>query len=137
MAIKGASGFSRPPIVASKGKVAGGARLWIVGVDSLKATIFARLQRGSAIRFSADLEGVFYEQLSSERLVVRYKRGQPTRQFVRDPGRRAEALDALVYATAAHAALGRINFDERERQLAEATPPAKPPSVYKSEWMTR
>ncbi len=137
MAIKGASGFSRPPIVASKSKAAGGARLWICGVDSLKATIFGRLQRGSAIRFSADLEGVFFEQLSSERMVVRYKRGQPTRQFVRVPGRRAEALDAFTYAHAAHAALGRVNTDQRLAELSQPVPPARPPSVYKSEWMER
>jgi phage terminase large subunit GpA-like protein len=137
MASKGASGWQRPPIVASTGKVQRGARLWICGIDPLKATIFSRLQRGSAIRFSADVEGVFFEQLSSERMVVRYKRGQPTRQFVRVPGRRAEALDALVYAHAAFAALGRVNFDARLAELSQPTPPAKPPSVFPSAWMSR
>ena len=50
MAIKGASG-TRPAIVASRSKVKGG-RLWIVGVDGVKSTIFDRLQRGRMIRFS-------------------------------------------------------------------------------------
>ena len=33
--------------------------------------------------------------------VVRYERGMPVRPFEREPGARAEALDALVYAAAA------------------------------------
>ena len=41
MAIKGVAG-ARPSIQASKGKVRGG-RLWLVGVDTVKTTIFSRL----------------------------------------------------------------------------------------------
>src|SRR5262249_18262575 len=47
MAVKGASG-TRPSIVVSAGKVKGG-RLWIVGTDTIKTTLFSRLSRGASI----------------------------------------------------------------------------------------
>jgi phage terminase large subunit GpA-like protein len=50
--------------------------------------------------------------------VVRYKRGLPIRRFERISGRaRAEALDCLVYAFAARAAVASVNFDVREERL--------------------
>jgi phage terminase large subunit GpA-like protein len=79
----------------------------------VKATLFARLARGRSVRFSESLESSFYEQLASERLVVRYSRGQPVRLFERIPGKRAESLDSLVYATAARAA---VNIPLEARQ---------------------
>jgi len=136
LATKGAPSFARPLIQVSKGKVAGGARLWICGSDTAKAAVFARL-RGPSIRFSSDLDSTFFEQLASERLITRYRRGQPVRQFVRVAGRRAESLDALAYSFCAKAALGVVNFGERERELAQSTPPTKPPAVLRSEWMSR
>src|SRR5262249_51675627 len=54
---------------------------------------------GSKRRWSdgrgATLEAAYFEQLTCERLIVRYQRGQPVRRFERIPGRRAEALDCL------------------------------------------
>lgn len=132
MAGKGVPG-TRPAIAVSQGKVKGG-RLWIVGVDGLKATIISRLSRGSTIRFSNTLEPAYYEQLASERRVIRYSRGQPVRQFVRKAGARAEALDALVYAFAARHAVP-ITFDAREQELRSATPPTPAPTVIRSRWL--
>ncbi|WP_025036207.1 phage terminase large subunit family protein [Bradyrhizobium sp. DOA9] len=129
---KGASG-TRPGFVVSRTKK--GARLAIVGVDVLKSAIFDRLARGAAIRFSNLLAPVYFEQLASERRVVRYKRGQPSRRFERIPGRRAEALDALVYAHAARQAV-QINFDQRASELA-AAPVPNMPAVIRSNWMSR
>ena len=63
MAIKGASG-SRPSIQVASGKVKGG-RLWIVGTDTIKTTLFNRMQRGASIRFRQSLAPEYYEQLSS------------------------------------------------------------------------
>jgi hypothetical protein len=42
MAIKSVSG-ARPSIQVSRGKVKGG-RLWLVGTDTVKTTLFSRLQ---------------------------------------------------------------------------------------------
>lgn len=114
MAIKGMAG-QRPAMQVSGGKVKGG-RLWIVGVDTVKTTVFTRLQRAQGIRFSNTLEAVYFDQLASERRVVRYKRGAPVRAFERIPGKRAEALDALVYAWAARHAL-QIPLGQREDDL--------------------
>ena len=78
VAIKGAPG-NRPPIERAGSKTKTGARLWIVGVDTLKTQLFARLAREGLVRFSAELPPVWFEQLASERAVLRYRRGQPVR----------------------------------------------------------
>lgn len=112
---KGMAG-NRPGFAMAKGKRIGG-KLAIIGVDVLKSTIFEKLQRGSTIRFSDSLEPVFFEQLASERRVIRYVRGQPVRRFERISTRaRAEALDAMVYAFAARQAV-TVSYDGRERAL--------------------
>jgi phage terminase large subunit GpA-like protein len=133
MAIKGVFG-SRPALEASKSAIGGGrtaGRLFLVGVDTVKGQILGRLARGSTIRFSNTLQPAYYEQLTSERRVVRYKRGMPVRRFERKAGARAEALDALVYATAARNAIN-LHADSRERELAMAEPPPPPPLVRRS-----
>jgi len=112
--IKGMYG-ARPGFAMAKGKKVGN-KLALVGVDTLKNVIFERLQRGRGIRFSQSLEPVYYEQLASERRVVRYSRGMPVRRFERTGRTRAEALDCLVYAFAARQALS-FNYEQREAQL--------------------
>ena len=102
--------------------------------DAIKAQLFNRLSRGNAFRFSADLESIFFEQLTSERRVVRYFKGQPVRRFERIPGKRAETLDATVYALAARQLIG-MNLDRREEELASVTLPIKPPAVIRSKWL--
>jgi len=129
---KGAGGTRPGFALAKRG---GKGRLAIIGVDVLKSVIFDRLSRGNTIRFSNSLEPIFFEQLASERRVIRYRKGQPIRRFERIPGRRAEALDALTYGFAARQAVSII-FDQREDELRNVTPPA-PPSVIRSQWMTR
>lgn len=131
---KGMSG-TRPGFQMSRAKKAKTSRLAIIGVDVLKSAIFDRLARGSTIRFSASLPIVYFEQLASERRVIRYKRGQPSRRFERIPGKRAEALDALVYAYAARQAV-TISFDQRASELA-AVPMPVAPAIIRSEWMRR
>lgn len=80
-----------------------GGRLFLVGVDGLKTVLYSRLARGRSIRFSDSLEPFWFEQLCSERKVLRYVRGVPQRRFERIPGRAAEASDCLVYARLLHA----------------------------------
>lgn len=115
LAGKGMAG-ARQWITPSKGKSSVG-RLWIIGVDGIKGAVFDRLSRGNSIRFSDDLEPFFYEQLASERLVVRYARGQPNRRFERVPGKRAETLDCTVYAFAAMQVVSP-NWDARLAALS-------------------
>ena len=113
-AIKGLFG-ARPGFQMAKGKRIAN-KLALVGVDTLKNVIFDRLQRGRGIRFSHSLEPIYYEQLASERRVIRYARGQPVQRFERTGRTRAEALDALTYAFAARQAVN-IVYDRREQEL--------------------
>lgn len=133
-AIKGASGMGRPAIMRSRTK---GRLLFIVGVDGIKTSILGKLAKPGAIRFSDQLEAIYFEQLCSERKVTRMSRGRPVVAFERVPGRAAEALDALVYATAARSAL-QLDFHKRETELASPVPPTpRPQTVVRSEFMAR
>lgn len=136
LAIKGAPG-NRPMIERAGSKTKTGARLWIVGVDTLKTLIFGRLSRGGSVRLSGDLPRVWHEQVASERAVIRYTRGQPVRAFERIPGRRAEALDCVVYAFAARQIINP-DWERRRAELALQNAPtrAKAP-VLQSSWMKR
>lgn len=133
VSIKGVQGFTRPPIEKSHSR---GSLLFIVGVDGVKQRVQAGIAHGS-IRLSANLETRAFEELCSERLVVRYLRGQPARMWQRVPGRRAEILDAVVYALAVR---GIVNVP-LETRAAELSSPAAPkstiPSVIPSKWLTR
>lgn len=130
VAIKGVSG-QRPAIEASKTK---GARLFIVGVDSVKSQLLTRLARGNSIRFSNTLTADWFEQLTSERRIVRYTRGQPTRIFERIMGRRAEALDCVVYSIAVRG-LVRLDLQRRENELRSIVQAPAMPAVIRSKWM--
>lgn len=132
VAIKGATG-NRPAIKASESK---GSKLFIVGVDGLKAQLLSRLTRGRSIRFSDTLDARFYEELTSERLTVRYVRGAPVRQWERIPGRRAESLDAVIYGLAVRG-LVSANLDRREEEVASETVVPKKPNVVRSSWLER
>lgn len=128
---KGVAG-SRPAMARSSAK---GVPLFLIGVDGLKGQILTRLSRGRTIRFSQSLEPVYFEQVASERRVVRYVRGQPHRRFERIPGKRAEALDCLVYGLAARH-LVTVNLDRREAELASvAGLPGGVPPLVRSKWM--
>lgn len=116
-AIKGDEG-NRPPIEASKGKVKGRGRLFIVGVDTIKRQILKRAAKGRSVRFSEDLAPVWFEQFTSERAVTKYNKGRPFLVFERMTGRRAEALDASVYAWAVRHTF-TPNWDVRQRTLVQ------------------
>jgi phage terminase large subunit GpA-like protein len=132
MAGKGAPG-ARQALQMSQSKMRGG-RVFLVGVDTIKASLFNRLARGKSIRFSNSLEPVFYEQLTAERKVIRYYRGRPITRWERKPGARAEALDCMVYAIAARNGV-RIKIDEREDALKEVKVPPQMPRVIRSKWV--
>jgi len=130
VAVKGADG-NRPAIKASATK---GQRLFIVGVDSLKAQLTARLTRGTSVRFSDTLEARFFEELASERRVVKYKRGAPAAAWERIPGRKAESLDCVIYALAVRNLVG-VNLDQRETELADRRPTKTSATVARSKWL--
>jgi len=127
MAIKGEDGFRRVLIERSRGK---DKALWLVGSDTGKRSLFRRLESlkpsqpgdepfaGALVRFSSDLAPWWFEQLVSERLIAAKLRGMPVQRFERIPGRRAEALDCVVYSMAARQVLTAVDWDAR---AADAT----------------
>ncbi|MFT4277370.1 MAG: phage terminase large subunit family protein [Rhodopseudomonas sp.] len=137
-AIKGDGGFRRPFIERSTSSKSRGGLLFIVGTDPIKDHIAAKLTGGgNGIRFSDTLPATWFEQLCSERAIVRYTRGQPTRRFERIPGRRAEALDCVVYAVAVRQLINP-NWASRAETLRSPelalAPPARP-RVIRSSWI--
>ena len=88
------------------------------------------------MRFSNTLTAEWFEQLTSERRVLRYSRGQPVRLFERIMGRRAEALDCVTYALAVRN-LVNVDLERRGNELRGVTDPAKAPTIIKSQWMQR
>lgn len=132
VSIKGVAGFSRPFLQRSGSK---GAMLWLCGVDAIKSQVFNRLSRGQGFRFSDTLEPIYFEQLASERRVVRYVRGRPEARFERIKGKRAETLDATVYAWAARQLIGQ-RIEARQSEVASAAAPRKSSAVIRSEWLS-
>lgn len=127
----------RPVIERAGSKIRTGARLWIVGVDTAKAQLFARRSRGGSFWLSSDLPRVWREQVASERAVLRYRKGQPMCSFARIPGQRAEASDCMVYAMAARQII-RPDWEARAMALVTPDAPEKVGGpVLKSEWMQR
>ncbi|MGF1550925.1 MAG: phage terminase large subunit family protein [Paracoccaceae bacterium] len=130
VAIKGASG-TRPAIKASATR---GARLFIVGVDGLKGTLSSHLSLRHTVRFSDSLEARFFEEIASERRVMRYRRGAPLPVWERVPGRRAEALDCTIYALAVRN-LVSIKIQHREDELKTPKILERSLGTIRSAWM--
>ena len=140
-AIKGVGGQGRAvwPRKASKNN-AGKVNLFLVGVDAVKETIMSRLRlegpQPGYIHFSAELDAAYYQQLTAERIERKYVKGFPQNVWTKEPHARNEALDCMVYAFAALAALN-VNWARLRaghRALPEppagepvAAPPANPP----------
>ena len=99
-------------------KIKGGVEMWPIGTDTAKATLYARLnilEPGPGyIHFYIGLEDEFFKQLTAEKIVTRFVKGYPIREWhnVR-ANKRNEALDCMVYAYAAalRAGVSYIDFD--------------------------
>lgn len=111
-AIKGASG-PRPiwPKWATRTKQ--NDKVFVIGVDTAKDTIYARLRIAVAgenkpyVHFPIDdaVDQRFFDQLTSEQVLTRYKEGRPYRVWVLPSGKRNEVLDCFVYALAARSSI--------------------------------
>lgn len=114
-AIKGVGGWGRPivekPQRKQSGKNARKVDLFLVGTDEAKlvvmrriaATVGANERIGGAgyCHTPADRDEDWYKQLTAEKLVTRYVKGQPVREWHKPDRARNEALDCRVYALAA------------------------------------
>lgn len=109
-ASKGVSGFARPAIGKVSRQSRNKVKLFPVGVDVLKETTYARLRikdpGAGYMHFSKSKNDAdFFAQLTAEELKPKYVRGFPMRVWTLPPGKRNEALDCRVYATAAFLSL--------------------------------
>jgi phage terminase large subunit GpA-like protein len=134
-ACKGVPGFARRAFQASATlKSRPSEKLYLLGVDALKAVLFERLKRGQAIKFSDQLDQTYFEQLASERLVTKFSRGRPVKMFEVIPGRRNETLDCLVGNYAVRQGLA-LNLVTREAALRLEPQSAAPSRVTRSKWL--
>jgi phage terminase large subunit GpA-like protein len=107
-AIKGVGGWDRPVVTApSRKKTGRGQRkvdLFTVGTDEAKLTVMRRLaveQAGPGYcHIPAEREAEWFHQLTAEKLVTKYIKGIPKREWHQTRPRN-EALDCRVYAYAA------------------------------------
>ena len=105
-AIKGRGGPGIPLWPRRPTRTKGKVPLFLIGVDAAKDALFARLRLiepgPGYLHFPAERDADFFRQLTSERVVTRFERGQPIRLWQpRREGERNEALDTTVYAMAA------------------------------------
>jgi phage terminase large subunit GpA-like protein len=113
VAVKGSSIRNKPALSKPnkvdfnfKGKtVKSGAEVSLVGTDTIKSTIYARLklkERGPGYyHFYETVSAEYFEQLTAEKQITKYIRGFPIREWMKKDSARNEALDCEVYAYAA------------------------------------
>mgnify|MGYP003313255800 FL=1 len=111
--IKGMGQKGKPPIgkptkvdINFSGKaLRKGVQLFPVGVDTIKTTLHNRLKDAELgdgyIHFYPTITTDYFQELTAERQVLRYKHGYQERVWVKKSNARNEALDEMVYAYAA------------------------------------
>lgn len=123
--------IARPTVVDLnyKGQVLKrGARVYPIGTDTVKGLIYSRLKNNEPgagyFHFHNQLELEYYTQLTIEKLMTRYVKGFPVREWTIKKGQRNEALDCCVMAYSALQWLyTRFNrktfFEQFEKKLKE------------------
>ena len=137
--IKGMGQKGKPPIgkptkvdINFSGKaLKKGVQLFPVGVDTIKTTLHNRLKDAELgdgyIHFYPTITTDYFEELTAERQVLRYKHGYQERVWVKKSNARNEALDEMVYAYAAFCRF-KQKYDRRTMwdQLEKRRKPEEP-----------
>ena len=143
IAIKGMSTKGKPPIgkpskvdLNHKGQtLRKGAQVFPVGSDAVKSLLFGRLKHNEPgpgyLHFHSQTPLDYFEELTAEKQVLRYKNGFPQRIWVKKSTSPNEALDELVYAYASLHRLyqlydRRTIWDQLERKLRPLSGEAEP-----------
>ncbi len=121
-AVKGSSTPNAALIATAKWQKKNNLRLWTVGTDTAKATIYARLaiqEPGPRYQhfpqgFGYDEE--FFQQLTAESVRTEWRRGIPVREWKKHRDRN-ESLDKRVYALAAAEILHPIHWKSIAKSL--------------------
>lgn len=105
-------------------KIPRGVKLWLVGTDIAKGVIYGRLRNSQPGPGYIHLPQALaqtdeFDQLTAERLVTKYIKGQPRMEWIKPNGRRNEALDCAVYAYAAAIWCGIERMTEPQWQKLE------------------
>ena len=116
-----------------------GAQVFPVGTDTIKSLLFGRLKHNDKgpgyLHFYPTVGTDYFEELTAEKQILRFKNGYPQRVWVKKSNARNEALDELVYAYSALHRLYQIYdrrtiWDQLERKLRalpdDASTEAKP-----------
>lgn len=126
---KGVAGAGRPVAQVSRSKSGKRSRqvdLYQIGVDDAKGTIYARLKMQEAgpgyCHFPLSRELEYFDQLTAERLVTKFHRGFPRKEWVKARNRN-EALDCRVYAYAALKILNPAWSSVERRFNSQPEPP--------------
>jgi phage terminase large subunit GpA-like protein len=137
-AIKGRGGegvpIVGPPNRKQTGKLKRKVDLYIVGTDNAKTVVMKRLGITSPgpgyCHFPAGRDVEWFRQLTAEKVVTKFVKGFPKREWKKDDGRRNEALDCRVYAFAAlvmaSPQFDKLAFKLRKRREAMPEPPPMP-----------
>lgn len=114
-----------------------GLKLWTVGVDTIKHLLYGRLrltEPGSGyVHLPADLKDTDeFEQMTAERLVTKYVKGQARLEWFKPNHKRNEALDCMVYAYAAACYLGLPAFKEGSWAKRQQRTAPREPDLFQS-----
>lgn len=131
--------------VNHRGKtIKGGIKLWPLGSDTAKATVYARYRIDvpgpGYVHLPQGLPDEEFAQMTAEKLITRFVKGFPRREWTKDKAARNEGLDCYVLALAAahYAGVTRVNWDRLEALLIQpdmfvASSPAAGPSSAPSQ----
>jgi phage terminase large subunit GpA-like protein len=143
-AVKGVGGWGRAvvekPQRKQSGKSARKVDLFLVGTDEAKLIVMRRLANARPgpgyCHFPEDRDAEYFKQLTAEKLVTRYVKGFPVREWTKPDRARNEALDTRVYALAAlkimQPSLKRL-AEKLKMPEIESDPPQKPRTAAKKE----
>lgn len=125
-AIKGVGGAGKAVAGRPSKNNIGKCPLFPVGVDTIKDMLMARMRITDTgpgyIHFGDGLTDEYFRQLTAEKVVTRYHKGFPVREYQKMRPRN-EALDCFVYSIAAYAIIGvNVNSlaDRREAKTQQA-----------------
>ncbi|SAL03144.1 Phage terminase GpA [Caballeronia fortuita] len=142
-AIKGVGGWGRQivekPQRKQSGKHSRKVDLYLVGSDEAKLVVMRRLALQKVgpgyCHFPADDEHgqEYFKQITAEKLVTRYVKGFPVREWHKPEKARNEALDCRVYALAALKIMNpsfkqlakRLILDEKTPEIARKQPESR------------
>lgn len=105
-----------------------GGRFYPVGVDTAKERLYQQLKIDKPgpgyCHFPSTYGEEYFAGLTSEKYIVKYRKGHPYKIWFKKPSVRNEPLDCRVYAIAARQTI-TMNLDKRAEQLKAAVKKAE------------